>query len=142
MIKMIDMVRRAMSTKAVIYFSWDAASWHMSKALDERIEFWNGWAAYDMAPKIVLVPLPARAQFLNVIESVFSGMARAVIHNSDFVDDVEAKKILDGYIEQRNAYFLSHPRRAGNKKPECGVFVRGWIHFLYKMAGSISYKTN
>jgi transposase len=115
MIKMIDVVRRAMSTKAAIYFSWDAASWHMSKALDKRIEFWNGWAAYDGAPKIVLVPLPARAQFLNVIESVFSGMARAVIHNSDFADDVEAKKVLDGYIKQRNAYFLSHPRRAGNK---------------------------
>src|ERR1700722_2787875 len=27
-------------------------------------------------------PLPAGAQFLNVIESVFSGMSRAVIHNS------------------------------------------------------------
>jgi len=30
------------------------------------------------------VPLPAGAQFLNVIESVFSGMARAIIHNSDY----------------------------------------------------------
>jgi transposase len=115
MIKIVDVVRRATSTKAVIYFSWDAASWHMSKALNKRVEFLNDWAAYDRAPKIVLVPLPARAQFLNVIESVFSGMARAVIHNSNFADETSAKKMLDGYIEQRNTYFLSHPRKVGNK---------------------------
>jgi transposase len=115
MIKMVDVVRRATLTKAVIYFSWDAASWHMSKALGKRVEFLNDWAAYDGAPKIALVPLPARAQFLNVIESVFSGMARAVIHNSDFADETSAKRMLDGYIEQRNRYFLSHPRKVGNK---------------------------
>jgi hypothetical protein len=40
-------------------------------------------AAYDGAPEIEILPLPAQAQFLNVIESVFSGMARAIIHNSD-----------------------------------------------------------
>jgi hypothetical protein len=36
-------------------------------------------------PHVKLVPLPSCAQFLNVIESVFSGMAKAVIHNSDFL---------------------------------------------------------
>jgi len=36
------------------------------------------------APRIELAPLPSGAQFLNVIESVFSGMARAVVHNSDY----------------------------------------------------------
>jgi len=115
MIKMIDLIRRRKPAKTAIYFSWDAASWHMSKALDKHIEFLNGWAAYDRAPKVVLVPLPARAQFLNVIESVFSGMARAVIHNSNFEGETEAKKVIDGYIDQRNAYFLQHPRRAGDK---------------------------
>jgi hypothetical protein len=115
MIKMIDLIRRGASAKSAIYFSWDAASWHMSKALDKHVEFLNGWSAYDRAPKVVLVPLPVRAQFLNVIESVFSGMARAVIHNSNFEGETEAKKVIDGYIDQRNAYFLQHPRRAGNK---------------------------
>jgi hypothetical protein len=115
MIKMIDLIRRSGLAKTAIYFSWDAASWHMSKALDKHVEFLNGWAAYDGAPKVVLVPLPARAQFLNVIESVFSGMARAVIHNSDFEGEAEAKKMIDGYIDQRNSYFLQHPRRAGDK---------------------------
>ena len=115
MIKMIDLTRRGASAKTALYFSWDAASWHMSKALNRHVEFLNGWAAYDSAPRVVLVPLPARAQFLNVIESVFSGMARAVIHNSNFKDENEAKKVIDGYIEQRNAYFLRHPKRAGKQ---------------------------
>ena len=33
---------------------------------------------------IELVPLPTSAQFLNVIEGVFTGMTKAVIHNSDY----------------------------------------------------------
>jgi transposase len=115
MIKIIDLVRCRAATKRVIYFSWDAASWHMSKALNKHVESINELSECDGLPNIVLVPLPARAQFLNVIESVFSGMARAVIHNSNFDGVTEAKKILDGYIEQRNSYFLLHPRRAGNK---------------------------
>jgi transposase len=115
MIKMIDLIRRSSKGKSTIYFSWDAASWHMSRKLDKHVEFLNGWADYDDAPKVVLVPLPARAQFLNVIESVFSGMARAIIHNSDFADEKEAKEMIDAYIEQRNSYFLCNPRKAGDK---------------------------
>jgi hypothetical protein len=122
MIKMIDSTRRGASEKTAIYFSRDAASWHMSKALNNHVVFLNGWAAYDNAPRVVLVPLPARAQFLNVIESVFSGMARAVIHNSNFGGVNEAKKLIDGYIEQRNLYFLRHPKRAGNKIWGCEKF--------------------
>ena len=34
--------------------------------------------------RVELAPLPASAQFLDVIESVFSGLARAIIHNSDY----------------------------------------------------------
>jgi len=55
-----------------MYISWDSAGWHMSKALNERVEFLNGWANYDRAPAIELAPLPSKAQFLNVIESVFT----------------------------------------------------------------------
>jgi transposase len=115
MIKMIDLIRRKSKGKSSIYFSWDAASWHMSKKLDKHVEFLNGWADYDGAPKVVLVPLPARAQFLNVIESVFSGMARAIIHNSDFAGEKEAKEMIDAYIDQRNSHFLRNPRKAGDK---------------------------
>jgi hypothetical protein len=67
-----------------IFLSWDAAPWHSSKALLERVAFLNEWAPHESAPEIILVPLPTGAQFLNVIESVFSGMARAIIHNSDY----------------------------------------------------------
>jgi hypothetical protein len=35
-------------------------------------------------PVVDLAPLPAGAQFLNVIESVFSGMAPAIIANSNY----------------------------------------------------------
>ena len=115
MIKMIDLIRRNSKGKSCIYFSWYAASWHMSKELDKHVEFLNGWADYDGAPKVILVPLPARAQFLNVIESVFSGMARAIIHNSDFADEKEAKEMIDAYIDQRNSHFLRNPRKAGDK---------------------------
>ena len=64
---------------------------------------------------VELVPLPARAQFLNVIESVFSGMARAIIHNSDYQSIEEAMQAIDRYFADRNHYFKESPKRAGNK---------------------------
>jgi hypothetical protein len=82
MIKMVNLLRREHKSMAKLYISWDAAGWHISKALGQHVEFLNGWAEFDSAPKIELAPLPSRAQFLNVIESVFSGMSRAIIHNS------------------------------------------------------------
>ena len=33
---------------------------------------------------VKLAPLPTCSQFLNVIESIFSGMARAIMHNSNY----------------------------------------------------------
>jgi hypothetical protein len=115
MIKMVDVLRRQYRSMKTIYISWDAAGWHISKALGERVEFLNGWAEYDRAPTIELAPLPSRAQFLNVIESVFSGMSRAVIHNSDFKSADEAKAAIDWYLADRNVHFRQHPRRAGKK---------------------------
>jgi hypothetical protein len=47
----------------------------------------------------MLAPLPAGAQFLNVIESVFSGMARAVIDNSNYGSVDEARAAIDRYIQ-------------------------------------------
>jgi hypothetical protein len=50
-----------------------------------------------------------------VIESVFSGMSRAVIHNSDYKSVHEAKIAIDRYLAARNEHFREHPRRAGKK---------------------------
>jgi hypothetical protein len=61
------------------------------------------------------VPLPASAQFLNVIESIFSGMARAIIHNSNYKSIDEAKAAIDLYFENRNGQFQRNPKRAGKK---------------------------
>ena len=55
------------------------------------------------------------AQFLNVVEAVFSGMARAILHNSDYSSVGEAKAAIDRYFTERNKYFREHPKRAGNK---------------------------
>ena len=49
-----------------------------------------------------------RRPFLNVIKSVFSGMARAIIHNSDYASVDEAKAAID---RERNSHFREHPRR-------------------------------
>ena len=62
-----------------------------------------------------LAPLPTGAQFLNVIESVFSGMARAIIHNSDYKSVSECKSAINRYFVERNEKFLKNPKRAGNK---------------------------
>ena len=70
---------------------WIEKTLHSSEQLLDHVEFLNGWAAHDGAPHIEILPLPAQAQFLNVIESVFSGMARAVIHNSDYGTVADAR---------------------------------------------------
>ena len=66
-------------------------------------------------PTVETAPLPAGAQFLNVIESVFSGMARSIIHNSDYKTLEDAKAAIDRYFADRNAHFTLHPKRAGKK---------------------------
>lgn len=111
--KLIDQLRRHYKGYRRIYLSWDAAPWHSSKQLLDHIEFLNGWAAHDGAPGIEILPLPAQAQFLNVIEAVFSGMARAVIHNSDYANVTDAQAAIRRYLEDRNHSFAIAPRRAG-----------------------------
>jgi len=85
----------------------------MSKELLTFVERHNAEAAG--VPRIQLVPLPASAQFLNVVESVFSGMARAIIHNSDYASVQAARSAIDRYFSERNLYFSKNPRRAGRK---------------------------
>ena len=115
MIKMMESLRAQYRTCKTVYLSWDAASWHISRALFSRIRELNEEGASSGYPVVKTAPLPAGAQFLNVIESVFSGMARGVIHNSDYPSLEAAERAIDEYFEARNQYFREHPRRAGRK---------------------------
>jgi hypothetical protein len=116
MIRLADVLIEEYAGMETLYFSWDAASWHISRRFYEKIARMNVKSDLgDGVPRIELVPLPACAQFLNVIESVFSGMARAIIHNSDYAHVEEAKAAIDRYLADRNDWFQKNPRRAGNK---------------------------
>jgi len=112
MLRMMNVLTEQYKDKRRIYLSWDAASWHVSKELNRKIEQHNQSAG---RPAVELAPLPARAQFLNVIESVFSGMARAIIHNSNYRTVDDAKAAIDRYFLERNQHFQANPRRAGKK---------------------------
>jgi transposase len=115
MIKMAAMLTEQYRGKRKLYLSWDVASWHISKELAKWIEMHNTCARSGRAPIIETAPLPASAQFLNVIESIFSGMSRAIIHNSNYASMQAAKAAIDRHFTERNAYFREHPQRAGNK---------------------------
>jgi transposase len=115
MIKLMDVLVSQYSDKKRIFLSWDAASWHVSKELNLHIERHNGVNHSTGYPKVLVAPLPSGAQFLNVIESVFSGMARAIVHNSNYASADDAKAAIDRYFAERNAKFLRSPSRAGKK---------------------------
>jgi hypothetical protein len=117
MIKLLDILIKKYSGCRRIYLSWDAASWHSSNILFDKI---NGINKYRYrkkykTPIVKIAPLPARAQFLNVIESVFSGMSYSIIQNSDYISIDEAKKAIDRYFFERNTYYQKNPKRAGGK---------------------------
>jgi transposase len=114
MIKLLNVLLEKYADQERIYFSWDAASWHASRELYARVDDINNTPART-CPRVELVPLPCCAQFLNVVESVFSGMARAVIHNSDYDSVPACKKAINRHFRERNRHFMRNPRRAGNK---------------------------
>lgn len=117
MLKLLETLLVMYANQSCIYFTWDAASWHASKKLYIRVEEINSpkYQAMHKCPLVKLAPLPSRAQFLNVIESVFSGMAKAVIHNSNYQSVEEAKTAIDRHFTERNRHFHDHPQRAGGK---------------------------
>lgn len=57
----------------------------------------------------------ASLQFLNVIESVFSGPAKSVIRNSDYESVADCKEAIDAHFGKGNAHFLENPSHAGKK---------------------------
>lgn len=117
MIKLLDILLDQYKDEDCIYLSWDVASWHISKKLNERVEEVNKRHrnGEHTGPTVKLVPLPSCAQFLNVIESVFSGMSKAVLHNSDYASVEDCMKAISGHFADRNWYFKVNPKRAGNK---------------------------
>ena len=117
MIRMLELLVNQYRAQSRIYFSWDAASWHGSKKFLQQVSAINEafYRAKNGTPIVELAPLPSCAQFLNVIESVFSGMARAIIHNSDYASAEAAKTAIDRYFAERNDHFQKHPLRAGKK---------------------------
>lgn len=117
MIKLIKLLLSQYNTEEKLYLSWDAASWHSSKELNIFLDSINheAYRKEYQTPIIALAPLPASAQFLNVIESVFSGLAKSVIHNSNYENLEECKEAISQYFSSRNEYFLLNPRKAGKK---------------------------
>jgi transposase len=118
--EMITLMRRLIEQYSGcrrVYFSWDAASWHSSKKFLAEVRRVNKpeYRNANQTPMVKLAPLPCRAQFLNVIESVFNGMSIAIIHNSDYESVDAAKAAIDRYFGERNSYFKQNPKRAGNK---------------------------
>jgi transposase len=117
MIRLLEVLLEKYKGCDTLYLSWDAASWHASEALYEKVENVNNPDLWHSAhsPHVELIPLPSSAQYLNVIESVFSGMAKAVIHNSDYQSVEEAMAAIDRHFLERNGYFAKNPKRAGKK---------------------------
>lgn len=116
MIRLLDLLFEKYGRARTLYFSWDAASWHASKKLEQHVDELNAIKpSADRNPKIELVPLPACAQFLNVIESIFSGMARAILHNSNYESVKACMVAIDRYLTERNAHFMANPKKAGKK---------------------------
>jgi hypothetical protein len=115
MIRMMDVLLDRYADRRTLYLSWDAASWHISKKLKKRIEEHNATAEAGGHPRVETAPLPAGAQFLNVIESVFSGMARAIIHNSNYPSADAVRAAIDQYFADRNQQFHDNPKRAGKR---------------------------
>jgi transposase/transposase-like protein len=117
MIRLLDLLLEQYRGCSKLYLSWDAAGWHASKRFLARVKEVNArkYRREHGTPRVGLAPLPARAQFLNVIESVFNGLAGSVIHNSDYASVDEAKAAIDRHFAERNAYFRENPMRAGGK---------------------------
>lgn len=114
-IRLVDLLCERYLNFKCLYLSWDSAPWHRSERLLEHLSLVNAKAEMGLGPRVKVLPLPTSAQFLNVIESVYSGMARAILHNSNYATVEEAQSAIDRYFLERNEVFMKHPRKAGNK---------------------------
>lgn len=117
-----ELVRKYQSLSK-LYLTWDALSMHSSGAINAWITQNNQRSEETGAvPLVEVVPLPAKAQFLNVVESVISGLKRAVIVNSDYPSAEAMQAAIYKHFEARNRYYLDNPKRAGNKIWDAALF--------------------
>jgi transposase len=123
MIDLIELLYSEHREKTHLYITWDAASWHDSILLVDWLDAFNlKTTETKEGPLITLVPLPSCSQFLNVIESVFGVMKKAVIHHSHYESVRQMKSAISQHFRERNAYFKDNPRRAGKKIWEIDFF--------------------
>jgi transposase len=97
-IEILKMILHYAHHKKQVYVVWDSASWHDSNSLHDFIESHNA----SNEPEIIVLPLPSKAQYLNTIESYFSGMKKAIIHNSDFRSSDEMIAAIVRYFREKN----------------------------------------
>lgn len=114
-IALIDDLCQIYANHSKLIMTWDAISSHGSQSLMTKVEQLNKDAEAGRGPRIEIVPLPSRAQFLNVIEAVFSGMKKVAIKNSDYPSKWKMEGAISGYFEERNQHFRENPKKAGNK---------------------------
>lgn len=123
MIDLIEILFNEHIGKTRLYMVWDAASWHDSISLVDWTDAFNmKTTETEEGPLITLMPLPSRSQFLNVIESAFGVMKKAVIHHSDYQSAREMKSVISQHFCDRNVHFKENPRRAGSKIWEVDFF--------------------
>ena len=123
MIDLIEILYNQFHDNTKIYITWDAASWHSSNELNDWLDQFNAETRQiSEGPIIEFLPLPTSSQFLNVIESIFSGMKRAVIHHSDYQSTDEMKRAISLHFVERNEYYKDNPKRAGKKIWEIDFF--------------------
>lgn len=123
MVDLIEILFNQHRDKTRLYITWDAASWHDSISLVDWLETFNQQTIKtEEGPLLALLPLPSCSQFLNIIESAFGVMKKAVIHHSDYQSDDEMKTAISQHFVERNVYFQENPKRAGKKIWEIDFF--------------------
>ena len=116
MMDLFEILYNQYHSRTRLYVTWDAVAWHNSSFLVEALDRFNEQTRNcSVGPIIELVPLPISAQFLNVIEGVFSAMTKAVINNSDYPSSREMKRTISTHFKERNEHFRNNPKRAGQK---------------------------
>lgn len=124
MIDLIEVLFNQHLMATSIFLTWDAASWHSSVLLIEWLDAFNEQTLVTgFGPTIWLVPLPTSSQFLDVLEAVFSGMKRAVVHHSDYQSVIELKMAVSSHFVERNA-FLRRTQNALQRKSGTSISSR------------------
>ncbi len=145
MIRMMEVLIAQYRDRQKLYLSWDAASWHVSKKLFQCIDKHNFVAGYK-GPTVETAPLPARAQFLNVIESIFSGMSRAIIYNSNYQSVDEAKIAIDptslsAMLTSENIHGAP-ARRFGARNPDRPISRNSIIAKIHASVNALSHQND